>query len=177
MNRSAWRWWCAAVLIASCGGGGGEDSSAVTGAPATPIGSPTSVTAIDADPCDLISADDVAAAAGHTVVDSDEQPPISCVFDLGAAGVDIFVAIEDGNGRLSGPAALFADYSTRVGDGSVEAVPNLGQAAVFDAGFRTIVVDAGAGRFFAIGVNGGFETLQEPRDTLIELAAAALGRL
>lgn len=176
MNRSAWKSWCAVVLIASCGGSG-DDSSTVTAAPATPGESSTAVAAVDADPCSLITADDVSAVTGHPVAGFDTQPPISCVFDLGDAGVDIFVAIEDGQGRLSGPTALFADYSARIADGSVEAVPDLGEAAVFDAGFRTIVVDAGDGRFFAIGVNGGFATLQEPRDTLIELAAAALGRL
>jgi hypothetical protein len=99
---------------------------------------------------------------------------ITCVFDIGAdSGVAVFVAIDDGLGRLAGPASLYAAY---VEEGA-EAISGLGESAVYSSGFRTIAVDAGGGRFFAVGVNGGYSELAEPRDVLIELAAAALVRL
>jgi len=187
MNRSRWSLCCAMLLLASCGGDSGEDAATTTNAqnsapttiadPTTLDSSPAAV-AIDVSPCSLVTADEVAEATGLAVVDSTPQPPITCVFDLGVdSGVDVFVAVDDGQGRLSGPASLFADYSARISDGSAEAITDIGEAAVFDAGFRTIAIEAGDGRYFAVGVNGRFQALQDPRDALIELAAAAIDRL
>ncbi len=65
----------------------------------------------------------------------------------------------------------------KVAEGSAETVPDLGVAAVYSQAFRGLAVDAGSGRFIGLGVNGGYGELAEPRDVLIELAAAALGRL
>ena len=64
-----------------------------------------------------------------------------------------------------------------VAEGSAELVPDLGAAAVYAPGFRGLAVDAGDGRFIALGVNGGYTELAEPLESLVELVAAALGRL
>jgi hypothetical protein len=88
-------------------------------------------------------------------------------------GVAVFLSVEDGEGRTSGAASLFSAYSDEDG----EDVSGLGDAAVYSETFRTLAVDAGGGRFFAIGVNGGFSELAEPRDALVELATVVLGRL
>jgi hypothetical protein len=138
----------------------------------------TATVAPSSAPCDLLTADEVAAAVGIAVMAVTEQPPISCVFDFGPdAGVDIFVAVDDGQGRASGPAALFADYSSRLDAGTAESVDGVGVAAAFDPGFRTLAVDAGSGRFIAVGVNGGYDALAEPRSALTDLARIAVDRL
>jgi hypothetical protein len=130
---------------------------------------------VEVPPCDLVNVDEVAAAAGLSVAESRDEPPISCVFDFGEeAGVAIFVHVDDGEGRFGAPAALFDDY---MAEGSAEIIPDLGVAAVYVEGFRGLAVDAGGGRFIALGVNGGYGELAEPRDVLIALATAALGRL
>ena len=70
---------------------------------------------------------------------------------------------------------MYAEYAARVGDGEAEAVD--GVAAVYDSGFRAIAVDAGGGQFFVVGVNGGYQALEDQRDALVSLAEAAVGRL
>lgn len=72
---------------------------------------------------------------------------------------------------------MCAEYAARVGDGEAEAVDGVGAAAVYDSGFRAIAVDAGGGQFFVVGVNGGYQALEDPRDALISITEAAVGRL
>jgi len=84
------------------------------------------------------------------------------------------VNVDDGEGRFGAPAALFDGYMAEEG---AEIIPDLGVAAVYVQGFRGLAVDAGGGRYIALGVNGGYGELAEPRDVLVELATAALGRL
>jgi hypothetical protein len=147
----------------------GSTSSATTGADVVPIA---------AAPCDLLTADEVEEATGLPVVEVIDEPPITCLFDLGAdAGVDLFVVVEDGEGRLRGPAAVFAAYAELVADGEAEPIDGLGAAALYAPGFRGLEVDAGGGRFVGIGINGGFTELADPRDELITLARLMLSRL
>jgi hypothetical protein len=130
------------------------------------------------EPCNLLTADEVADATGFEVVDVTPMPPVTCVYDLGEdVPVDIFVAVEDGAGRMAGAASIFDDYGQRARSGDTERVPGLGSIAYFDGNFRAVAVDAGDGRYFVVGVNGGFGELAEPRDTLIALADLAVDRL
>ena len=180
----------ALLLLAACGGETVPDTTIGTDAPDTSVGTDVPATTttssaaepavvpVEASPCSLVTADEVAAATGLTVVESRDEPPISCVFDFGEdVGVAIFVSVDDGEGRSAAPAALFDGYMAKVAEGSAEPVPDLGIAAVYSQGFRGLAVDAGGGRFIGFGVNGGYGELAEPRDVLVELAAAALGRL
>ena len=172
---------CAVVLLGACGG---SDSSATsttsedtvtTAAAAVAEGG---VVAIETAPCDLVTSDEVATATGLAVGEAKDEPPLSCVFSIGDdTGVDVYVNADDGEGRGIGPAAVFDAYEEMVAGGSGEAVPGLGEAAFYSQGFRTLVVDAGAGKFIAVGVNGGYSELDAPRDALIAIATAALGRL
>jgi hypothetical protein len=175
---------CGVLVLAACGDDGAVTTSAVvTAAPttvATTIPDPTTaeVVVLEIPPCDLLTADEVAAATGLEVVEVMEEPPITCIFDLGSdAGVDLFVTVEDAQGRLGGPAAVFEGYSALVDDGEAEAVTGLGAAAFYAAGFRGLAVDGGGGRFIGLGINGGYQHLTDPRDALVSLAALALGRL
>ena len=169
------------LLFAACGGETAPETSAA--ADAAPTTSTTAAAeqetvSVAVSPCDLVTADEVTAAAGLTVAESGTESPISCVFDFGEeAAVAIFVNVDDGEGRFGAPASLFENYMAMVAEGSAELVPDLGAAAVYVQGFRGLAVDAGDGRFIAFGVNGGYGELAEPRDVLIELAVAALGRL
>ena len=168
------------MLTACAGEAAQETSDAADVAPTTSTTAPTDreVVSIAVSPCDLVSTDEVAAATGLDVAESRAEPPISCLFDFGPeAGVAIFVSIDDGEGRFGAPAAVVEDYSAMVAEGTAELVPGLGAAAVYSQGYRGLAVDAGDGRFLAFGVNGGYGELAEPRDALIALAAAALGRL
>ncbi len=173
---------CVVLLLAGCGGGGeAQPTTPVATVSSTATGSPTAgasnAVAITVPPCTLITAAEVEAATGLTVKEIRDEPPISCVFDLGAdAGVAIFINIEDGQGRSVGPASVFQAYDERVAAGNAVAVPDLGQAARYAPAYRGLAVDAGDGRFIALGVTGGFQNLQDPRDALISLAKAALGR-
>ena len=134
--------------------------------------------AIETAPCDLVTSDEVATATGLAVGEATEQPPLSCVFPTGNdSGVDVYVNADDGQGRGSGPAAVFAAYGDLAANGSAESVAGIGEGAFYSQGFRTLVVDAGGGRFIAVGVNGGYQALDAPRDALIAIATAALGRL
>lgn len=173
---------CSAMLLfAACGGETAPETTAEANAAPTTSTTATveqEAVSVGVSPCDLVSADEVAAAAGLTVVESGIASPISCVFDFSEeTAVAIFVNVDDGEGRFGAPASVFENYMAMVAEGSAELVPDLGAAAVYVQGFRGLAVDAGDGRFIGFGVNGGYGDLAEPRDVLIELAVAALGRL
>ncbi len=172
----------AAVLLAvlpACGGGG---STAETAAPPTTSAPTTdapegSVVPITTAPCDLLTAEEVAGATGLTVEEVRDEPPIYCDFDLASeAGVYLQVIIEDGEGRLGGAANLLEEYLLLVEQGEAEMIAGVGEQAVC-CPFRTIAVDAGGGRFFAVGVSGGYGELAEPLEVLVSLARLVLGRL
>lgn len=166
-----------ASSLAACGG---DDTTATTTASTE---APTTTTAanaagdvvpIDAAPCDLLTADDVSGATGLEAAAGREDGPVTCMYDVGTdTGVSVFVSIEDGQGRFSGAASLYSAY---VDEGD-EVVTGVGESAVYAQGFRTIAVDAGGGKFIAVGVNGGYSELAEPRDVLVELATVAVGHL
>jgi hypothetical protein len=152
-------------------------------APATtarPLGTTLApaVVAVVADPCDLLTADEVEAVTGHPVVAVRPYPPMACDFDLGPE-LEVYVqtSVDDGMGRLAGPANLYADYSARHDEGTAEAVTVLGAAASYDPGFRAIAVDLGEGRYIAIGIGGRYTTLEEPREELVALAELMVARL
>ena len=167
---------CGAVfLLVACGGGTASDPPSTT---TTTVATGSDIVPVKASPCSLVTVDEVTTAAGLTVAESRDELPISCVFDFGDdVGVSIFINVEDGDGRLAAPAAVLGNYKTMVAEGTAETIPNLGVTAVYAPGFRGLAVDAGSGRYIALGVNGGYGELAEPRDVLIELAEAALGRL
>ena len=172
---------CVAVLLGACSGSespatstASEDATTTTAAAMEEGG----VVAIETPPCDLVTSDEVAAATGLAAGEAKDQPPLSCVFAIGDdVGVDVYVNADDGQGRGSGPAAVFDAYEDLAADGSAESVAGIGEAAFYSQGFRTLVVDAGGGKFIAVGVNGGYQALDAPRDALIAIATAALGRL
>lgn len=138
------------------------------------------VVAIELAACELVTSDDVAAATGMTIVTAGADPalgPNGCVFDVGLSA-DVFVSIDDGQGRMTSPASMFGFYMEDISDGAAELVPELEQPAVYSPGFRGLAVDAGDGRFFAVGLSGAYpDELAEPREILMALAAAALERL
>ena len=134
-----------AVVAASCGGQASDQESVTTNAPETTTSATATAEAevegevvpVDADPCDLLEVEEVATATGLSVAEARNDSPICCVFDLGEeAGVAIFVNVEDGAGRLSGPASVFDHYMAMVTDGSAEVLPDLGAAA----GWGTLIV-------------------------------------
>jgi len=136
------------------------------------------VVAIATAPCDLVTSREVTAATGLDVVEVIDEPPLGCIFDLGdEAGVDIWVARDDAEGRLAGPASVFAEYASRLGGANARAVDGVGEAAIFDRGFRALAVDAGGGRFVLFAVNGGYQALDEPLAELTSIAQAALTRI
>lgn len=161
--------------------GTASDSSleATAGETTTPEVEASSVVVVDVAPCDLVTADEIAAAIGLAVVAVDDDPvlpPNGCVFDLGVSAT-VFVSVDDGQGRMTGPASLFDGYMADVGE-SAELISELGAAAVYSSQFRTLAVDAGAGRYFAVGLSGGYPgELAEPHDALVALATAAMARL
>lgn len=187
----------ALAMLAGCGGGdtASDSISATVSGPAAaepispdstgstepvaltdPSAETGSVVAMEVAPCDLVTEDDVAAATGLTVGAGDDQaffPPNFCVFDVGVSA-DVFVSIDDGEDSITGPASLFAFY---VDDESGELIPDLGLAAVYSFSYRALAVNAGAGKFFVVGLSGGYpEELAETREILITLAVAALAR-
>jgi hypothetical protein len=177
---------CGFIVLA--GGCGGDDatsdppSAAVADTdpePAAPSDS-DSVVAIELAPCDLVTSEDVAAVTGLTAVTTGADPvlgPNGCVFDVGLSA-DVFVSIDDGQGRMTSPAAMFGFYMDDVSDGAAQLIPELGSPAVYSSGFRALAVDAADGRFFAVGLSGGYpDEFAEPREILVTLAAAALERL
>ena len=165
-----------ALLVAGCGG---TDAPArgdpTTTAPSAETGA-IEVVAVEAAPCDLITEAEVAFATALPVAASGPEGPIGCAFDLGH-GVSVFVTADDGQGRPVGPAAVLDGYQAQLPQGGAEPVEGLGESALYAPQFRTIAVDAGGGRFIAVGVNGGFEKLKDPREALIDLARTALARL
>lgn len=168
-----------ALLLAACGGDGDDGAGAST-TPPTPAASSTTSGAVvpfGVEPCDLLTPGEVADATGSAVVAVAEDPPVSCVYDLDGITADLFVAVDDAQGRMAGAAFLFAGYRDGVEAGEAEVIDGLGSAAVFSPGFRTLAVDAGGGRFFAVGVSGGYDGLDDPRPVLTDLAATVLGRL
>ncbi len=132
---------------------------------------------MDVAPCDLVTAADVEAATGLTVVATDDDPILpsnGCVFDVGVSA-EVFVSVDDGQGRSTGPAALFEAYLDTDG---AEMIPDLGTAAVYSSAYRTLVVDAGDGQFFAVGLSGGYPPeLEADREILLALGLDALARL
>jgi hypothetical protein len=174
---------CATLMVLTACGGGTPDpgpDAASTSAADTTTASTTSGpdVVVVVDPCDLLTPDEVATATGLEVTEVLAGPPITCVFDLGPeAGVDVFIALDDGQGRLGGAEAVFAAYATLLEGGEAEAVGELGEAALYAPGFRGLAVDAGAGKFIALGVNGTYQQLADPRAALVELAAIAVSRL
>jgi hypothetical protein len=173
---------CLLMVVSACGDNGGV---AETTAPAATVTSTSvadmpedGIVPVAAAPCDLLTADEVAAATGLAVAEVRDEPPIDCVFDLGAdAGVDVFVGIEDGQGRFSGAANIFKEYMLIVADGDAETVADVGERAVYAPGYRALAVDAGGGRFITVGVSGGYGQLAEPRAVLISLAESVVDRL
>ena len=176
MLRSASALCVLLMLLAACGDSAttGSDSSDEAASDTTQPASPTTG---EVAACALLSEAEVSAATGLAVVEVIEHSSAFCVFDLGEeAGVDIFVTAGRKGG--SGSTALaFEEYTDLIETGAAEAVAGLGEGAVYAAGFRGLVLDAGGGRLVLLGVNGGYRHLQDPRDALIELAAAALARL
>ena len=173
---------CVAVLLlAACGGDTESETTAQADAPATTTTSAAAdvgVVPLEAPPCSLVTADEVAAAAGLAVVESGVESPTSCVYDFGPdAGVAIFVNVDDGGGGFIAPSTVYDNYMAMVAEGTAEVIPDLGAAAVYSQGFRGLAVDAGGGQFIALGINGGYGQLAEPEDVLVELATLAVGRL
>ena len=156
---------------ASDGSGDGRDAADDPVVPA-----PT-VVGIEADPCDLLGADEVASAVGVAVVATSSDRPTECGFDLGAeAGVQVVLVVDDGAGGLIAPSWLFDEYLALVADGEAEMVDGVGERAVYATPYRAIAVDVGGGRYLAVLVNGGYAELAEPRDALVELGRLAASR-
>ncbi len=143
-----------------------ERSSAAAGA----------AVAIDLSPCDLVTATEIETVTGFVVEQVSDMPPIDCRFDL-EADSDLYVvtAVDDAEGRLGGPAAIFLRHEDEGSESPFEPVEDVGERALY-AG-RGLSVDAGGGRYFFIGVGGQYLELAEPRDQLIALAASALTRI
>ena len=193
MFRQISRLVAVAVLVTACGADGDvaatteaavatteavvTTSAVETTAPVAGVTIPDGIVPIDVAPCGLLTADEVAVATGFPVVEVRDDPPLNCVFILETDGnVFVFVGIEDGMGRFAGAANLFAEYTLLIGDGRTEAFAGIGEGAVC-CPFRTMAVDAGDGRFFAVGVAGTYDELAEPLEALESLAEAALARL
>ena len=146
----------------------------------SPLGSapPTQAANGGADPCELLTAAEVDDATSLTVLEVRNEPPNACVYDFGPdVAVAIFVSIDDGQGRSTTPADVFQNYGLLIETGDAEAITGLGVEAVYASGFRGIAVDVGDGTFLALGVNGGYTELAEPREALIALAEIAVQNL
>ena len=132
--------------------------------------------AIDLPPCDLVTTAEIETVTGFAVEQVTDTPPIDCRFDL-VADSDLYIvtAIDDAEGRLGGPAAIFLRHEDEGSESPFEPVEQVGERALY-AG-RGLAVDAGGGRYFFIGVGGQYLELADPRDQLITLAQAALARV
>ena len=132
--------------------------------------------AIDLSPCDLVTTTEIESVTGFVVELVSDVPPIDCRFDL-STDSDLYVvtAIDDAEGRLGGPAAIFLRHEDEGSESPFEPVENVGERALY-AG-RGLSVDAGGGRYFFIGIGGQYLELAEPRDQLIALAESALARI
>jgi hypothetical protein len=178
------------IVLAGCGGDdAAQDTAELTVPEDAPTADPDAATsdttdppaevtttdevAVAADPCSLVTADDVELATGLVVVAVDDAAldPTGCVFELGLSA-DVFVE----TGGLAG--FMFTNYQDLVDGGTAELIPDIGVAAVYAPGFRGLAVDVGQGEFFAVGLNGGYpEELAETREVLVALASAAAARL
>lgn len=153
------------------------DASNTTRPPTVTSTTSPTIIPVAVDPCDLVAAAEVKAATGLAVLEVRDEPPINCVFELDAdPGIRMVVTIEDGAGRFAGPANLFAEYTLLIEEGEAEAIAGVGEGAVC-CPFRAIAVDAGAGRYIAVSVGGGYHELAEPLDALRSVAEAVLARL
>lgn len=143
-----------------------ERSSAAAGA----------AVAIDLSPCDLVTTAEIENVTGFAVDQVSDTPPIDCRFDL-VADSDLYIltTVDDAEGRLGGPAAVFLRHEDEGDESPFEPVEDVGERALY-AG-RGLSVDAGDGRYFFIGVGGQYLELAEPRDQLIALAQSALARV
>ena len=132
--------------------------------------------AIDLPPCDLVTTAEIETVTGFAVEQVTDTPPIDCRFDL-VADSDLYIvtAIDDAEGRLGGPAAIFLRHEDEGSESPFEPVEQVGERALY-AG-RGLAVDAGGGRYFFIGVGGQYLELADPRDQLTTLAQAALARV
>ncbi len=166
------------LLLAACGAESDPDTTVEADAAVTTTtasAAEVGVVPVEAPPCGLVTADEVVAATGLGVVESGEESSTSCVYDFGAdAGVAIFLNVDDGRGGFTAPSTVFENYMAMVAEGSAEVVPDLGAAAVYSQQSRGLAVDTGGGKFIALGVNGGYGELAEPRDALVELATLPL---
>jgi hypothetical protein len=132
--------------------------------------------AIDVSPCDLVTTDEVEAITGFAVEVVTDEPPMGCRFDLVAdSDLYILITVDDGQGRLGGPAAVFLRDQDEGSESPFEPIENVGERALY-AG-RGLSVDAGDGRYFFIGVGGQYLELAEPLDQVIALAELGLARL
>jgi len=172
----------ALLLLAACGGESDQDTTVEVDASATTTTtSPAAsgeVVPMSAAPCSLVTADEVSAATGLTVVESGEASPTSCVYEFGdEAGVAVLVNTDDAEGGFLAPSNVFDSYLALVDEGGAEMIPDVGAAAIYAQDLRGMAVDAGSGGFIALGVNGGYAEPAEPRDALVELATLAVSRL
>lgn len=112
---------CSLLMLAACGDGAPTPTDSAAGLVSTSTidvsttSSATVVAALEVSPCDLLTPDEVLAATGLAVEEVRDEPPITCVFDLRVdAGVDVYVTVDDGRGRLGGPAAAFEPYTALI---------------------------------------------------------------
>ena len=196
MSSGGRSWFVLALVVASCGGSSRTDVADDVGAavPTAPsVAAPTvaeqpdavatiadqpDVVPIEIAPCDVVTTEEVEAATSLVVESVSEESSGACLFDFGAdVGVAVFVTLDDGTGSSMGPANVFAGYADRVSEGAAEQIADVGADAVYSSSFRGLAVDVGDGRFFAVGVNGGYSELSDPRDSLIAIAVSVLDRL
>lgn len=191
MSLSTRGWIAVTVLAVSCGGSNDTEPSPEPDVPVETGGTPTTAepsadqnaapsepVAIDLPACDALTTEQVEAATALSVVDTAEDGPATCVYDLGDdVGVDVFVSLEDGSGSFRSPSTVFAGYADELVGGGAERVSGVGADALYSPSLRAIAVDAGGGRYFVVGVNGGFTELEDPRDALVTLAGSVLEQL
>ncbi len=186
MSMPSRTWVVLVFLVASCGGSSATEVGDDVGTAAPPVPSVADTTIADQPavvpigiaPCDVVTTEEVEAATSLVVESVSEESSGSCLFDFGTdVGVAVFVTLDDGSGSSMGPANVFAGYAERVSEGAAERIADVGADAVYSSSFRGLAVDVGDGRFFAVGVNGGYSELSDPRDSLIAIAVSVLDRL
>lgn len=132
--------------------------------------------AIDLAPCDLVTAAEVEAITGYAVREVRAEGPITCVFDLDAdSDLSLLTSVDDAQGRLGGPAAIFQWHTEEGADSPYEQIDDVGERAIYAS--RGLVVDAGDGRYFSVGVSGQYLEFTEALDEMIALADLALERI
>jgi len=168
---------CCALVVVACQGDGDDPSTSFsTGSSSTSANGPDLSTAWEVETCGLLTADEVAEATGIAVLGVSDEPPMACVFDH-EVETSVFISVDDGSGRASGPEAIFESYLALVDAAEAELVADVGQEAIYAPGYRAIVVRAANESFVAIGINGGYGQLENPREALIALAQIALERI